>query len=407
MLFEKNRVKNFRNSEWILEDKFRRACTRNHSFNIIFDVGLFIGLPLSSSIIKENRNDIGIFAKIWSYVVAAIKTIMFLISLGYITTFLPMISMSITFYGYIVCGYLTMILFFRNRMKLFSAIKNLIHLSTVMNPGVYIGSRYINIQIISFFVSVILLEVCITVFFFYEHHEFYVRTIYFPSFIPAKFKETYTNFIGLCIVATFGLSVSTCGYVFLLCTNLYETLANLICVYGDKLKERSQRMPWNVETIPIDINIFKHLIFRIHEIDAAINMYVFFLYGALISGFFNTVSVMVNDNAQFKTPSSLVYIIWVVVSAVTVLLFMSSRGSNICEKDAEVKRRMVEYSDQFIRYSPPLPAMQVFNLLFEIVTKTNMIVTGGGMFVINYGLILTIASVMVTYGVLILQMDQK
>ncbi|GIX97988.1 uncharacterized protein CEXT_64381 [Caerostris extrusa] len=145
-------------------------------------------------------------------------------------------------------------------------------------------------------------------------------------------KHIRTSLVCVLLLATFGLSVSTCGYVFLLVTNLYETLANLICVYGDKLKERSQRMPWNVETIPIDINIFKHLIFRIHEIDAAVNMYVFFLYGALISGFFNTVSVMVNDNAQFKTPSSFVYIIWVVVSAVTVLLFMSNRGSNICEK---------------------------------------------------------------------------
>ncbi|KAF8766733.1 hypothetical protein HNY73_019767 [Argiope bruennichi] len=404
MAFGKAKVKNF-NSRWIIEDTIWKSC-KNNAFNTLFNAGLIIGLPLSSSIIKENKNDLEMMAKIWCWTSAVFRTFMFIISMIYIHQLLPVASISITFYGYTVCGFLTMLIFIRDRKKLYKVTKNLIHLSIVMNPGTYIGGKYINFYLLTYFASLFILAVDTSVFFFHDQAAYYKNTLYVPSFIPENSKQPFRNFVELCVISTFGLSVSACGYVFLLCSNLYETLARLIVVYGEKLKKRSERMAWSAETIPDDINMFKQLTFRIHEVDDAVNMYVFFLYGALISGFFNTVSVIVAQNSLFKTTSSIVYIIWIVVTAIWVLLGMSHLGSNIYDKGEEVKRQMVEYSDKFIRYSPSLSAMQVFNVLFDIIMSANMTVTGGGMFIINYGLILTIASVMVTYGVLILQLDK-
>ncbi|GFQ69783.1 uncharacterized protein TNCT_59611 [Trichonephila clavata] len=231
--------------------------------------------------------------------------------------------------------------------------------------------------------------------------------MYIPSFIDENSKESFRNIVVVCIIATFGLGITAAGFAFILCWNLYETMGKLAQVYAESLKEKCRLMTWNVEAIVDDLSIFKNLAFRLNETDEAVNAYVLLLYGALISGFFNTVSVMVTNDENYNTPPIIVYIFWIFLTATTVLLVMSYYGSNISNKGDEIKRQMVEYSDKFVRFSPPLSAMQTFHFLFEIIMKANMVVTGGGIFVINFGLILSIASVMVTYGVLILQLDQK
>ncbi|GFT45359.1 uncharacterized protein NPIL_417401 [Nephila pilipes] len=248
---------------------------------------------------------------------------------------------------------------------------------------------------------------CVAVFFFYEQPKYFNPDIYIPFVTNEKSKESYKNVIILCIIATFGLSVSASGFAFFLCWNLYETMGKLIYVYGEKLKEQSQRMAWNVEIVTDYISIFKNLTFRLHEVDQAVNIYALLIYGAVISGFFNTVSVMVTGDESFKTTTTTVYIVWVFVNSVGVLIILSYYGSNITDQGNKLKRRMIEYTDKFIRFSPPISAMHMVQFLFEIIMKANLTVTGGGMFAINFGLILSIASVMVTYGVLILQLDQN
>ncbi|GBM86117.1 hypothetical protein AVEN_167773-1 [Araneus ventricosus] len=413
LLFGRRKVKDVKNRKWqFVQAKFLRSCEKGNAFNAIFTSGLCIGLPLSSRIIKENRTDIGIVAKVWCYAFAILKTIMFVFNVAYLHQFLQALSISTTFYGYTVCGYLTTLLLFKNRKKLYMAIQNLTYFSTVMNPDSCIGSKYARLLLGAYFSSLVLLQACVFVFFFFEqynypNHAVHNTTIYVPSFIPEDMKESYMNFVVLCVIATFGLSISTSGFMFILCINLYAALANLIDAYDQKLKDQIRCMDWGVEVISEDINVFKNLVYRVHEVDSAVNMYVFLMYGALISGFFNTVSVMIMGDDSFRTPISIVYIVMIFSTAVTVLFVVSCCGSKIIDKSDQVKRRMVDFSDKFVQFSPSVPSLQVFNLLFEIISKSDIMVTGGGMFVINCALVLTIASVMVTYGVLILQLDQK
>ncbi|GFS88250.1 uncharacterized protein NPIL_702661 [Nephila pilipes] len=407
MLFRKKNVRNIQNNKWAAAEKLWKNYDRNNSFIVLFNTALFFGLPLSSSVIKTSSNDIGMLEKLWCYVLVALKTVMFIISVTYTYHFVPALSICVTFYGYIVCGYITTLLFFRKRKKLYVAIKNLIHFSSVLNPGAFIGSRYIKLQLISFFASIFIMMACVTTFFFYELPDYIIQKIYIPPFVDENSRESFRNIVRVCIICTFGLSVTTAGYSFILCCNLYETMGKLIQMYGEKLKEQCRHMAWNVATIIDDISIFKNLAFRVYETDKAVNPYVLWLYGALICGFFNTVSVLVINDVSYKTAPIIVYIVWIFVTATTVLLVMSYYGSNITDKGDEVKRQMIEYSDKFIRFSPPLSAMQTFHFLFELVMKANMVVTGGGVFTVNFGLILSIASVMVTYGVLILQLDQN
>ncbi|GBM45565.1 hypothetical protein AVEN_152598-1 [Araneus ventricosus] len=406
-LFFRTRKIDVPNYNLMNEKKYWKRSIKNNAFNVMFTAGFFVGLPLSSSIIKENKNDVHICIKIWCYAMAAVKTIMFLVTLAYINQFLPGLSISVTFYGYNVCGYLTMIIFIRNRKKMYKATQNLIYLSSVMIPGEYIGSRSIMYQLVIFFAFVILLMFCVALFLFCEQREYYTHALYVPYFIPESLRESYWNFVSVSFVTTFGLSVSVSGFFYILSINLYGTLEKLVSVYAEKLKERSQRTAWNVETLPDDISVFKNIALRINEIDLAINMYVFFFCGAMISALFNAVSVLASNNEFYNSTYPKIYIVFIFISWFVTFFVMARHGTNIIDKGEEAKLRMVEYLDKFLRYSPSHSAMQLFNFLFEVVMKIDVKVTGGGMFVINYGLILSICSVMVTYGVLILQLDQK
>ncbi|GFQ70782.1 uncharacterized protein TNCT_565311 [Trichonephila clavata] len=116
-------------------------------------------------------------------------------------------------------------------------------------------------------------------------------------------------------------------------------MVKFIRVYAQKLKERSRYMAWNVETITDDISMFKNLTFRLHEVDQAVNIYAFLIYGAVISGFFNTGSVMVSGDESFKAPATTVYIIWIFVNSVGELIILSYYGTSISDKGNEVKRK--------------------------------------------------------------------
>ncbi|GIX68902.1 uncharacterized protein CEXT_545181 [Caerostris extrusa] len=256
--------------------------------------------------------------------------------------------------------------------------------------------------------SMIILEVSITVSFLYEHIYFQTKDIYIPSsFVPENQEKLYRNFVIFCIINTYGISASTCGLVFVLCCSLYETMGKLVNVYGKSLEELRQHMVYSVKTISDSIGIFKKLIFTIDEVDAAVNMNVLLLYGAVISGLFNTAVIMINDQEMFQSPFTSVGIVWMFFTAIGVLFVMACYGSYIVDSGEEVKKRMIDYSERLIRTAPGLSSVNMcVNFLFEITMKVNIKVTGGGMFTINCGLLLSITSLMVTYGVLILQLDR-
>lgn len=380
----------------------------NNSFYLIFNVALLNGLPLSSSVLTDNNQELRKSQRIWCFSFFAFKTLILLFSASYMYQFFPAMSTRITIYGFTVCGYIITVLMFINRKKLCTSYRNLCHLSETMDPEAHIGGKYIKLQIATFVVVIISLIILIVFFFYLQEMDSFREVIYIPPIIPERFRELYLNIVILCIILSFSTSVFTCGIVFILCRNIYKVVGRIICGFGETLKDRSNlRMVLSSRTISEDIKSFKNITFLAYEVDDSVSMYVFFLYVFAMSGYFNTVSVMVTDDPRLRTPASLAYVAWTFSTATLILFDMSCRGSYIIDRVEELKRRMIECSDKIVRSSAGVQTMEAFNLLFEIVMKSNVSVTGGGMFVINYGLILAIAGTLVTYGVLILQLDGK
>lgn len=403
-----NKVSAFDESDLTNSSLAENNKKNNNSFNIIFNVALLNGLPLSSSLLNGNNQEMRKSQKIWCFSLFAFKTIILLFSLAYMYQFFPATSTRITIYGFTVCGYIITLLMFFNSKNLYNSSRNLCLLSTKMDPESHIGGRHIKLQIATLVVVLISLLILIVFFFYLQEMDSFRQVIYIPSTIPGRFSELYLNIAILGIILSFSSSVFTCGIVFILCRNLYKVLGRIILGFGQTLKDRSNlRMVFTSKTISEDIKSFKNITFIAYEVDDAVSMYVFFLYVFAMSGYFNTVSVMVTDNPSLRTPASLAYVVWAFSIATVILFDMSCRGSYIIDRVEELKRRMIECSEKIVRSSVGVQTMESFNLLFEIIMKSNVAVTGGGMFVINNGLILAIAGTLVTYGVLILQLDDK
>ncbi|KAG8177060.1 hypothetical protein JTE90_024947 [Oedothorax gibbosus] len=405
VLFEKIKSKAFAKNNWLegVEVDLKHN-TKDNAFTTIFALGLVLGLPIAPSILNGKR-EIGLCARLWCYSVAIIRTIMMALTLAYLHQLMPTASMRLTFYLYAFCGYISMAIMFRKRRKLFAAILNLCQLSRTLCPDLYVGEKRIKLYIAIFVLSMVLLHAFLFTFFFEQEFGSFYKAIYTPAFLPDESKDSFINFLLLSAVTSFGISLSTVGFTFLLSCSLYDTLGNYIKCYGSKLKDRARSISWDLEAISDDISVFKNISFRVREVDDAVNVYVLFLYGAIISGFFNTLAILLMQDASYKSLVVTLYVVWVFLFGGGAFLILSSFGSNITDQGDKVKRRMIEYSDRFIRSSPPMHTLEVFSFLFDVIMKSEMVITGGGMFVINYGLILAIAGTMITYGVLILQMD--
>lgn len=403
MLFSNTKAEHFNHSGWfdVVKKPKKLISRKPYGLNIILNFSFVFGLPLPQSILKANTKDINLIEKLWCYFFMIIKTVLFAITMIHGYQLIQNKSICLSFYGVVLSGNLSTLLIFLKRKKLYNALQNVCHLASVLSPDISIG-RDIKFQIIVFGIGITSLSACLSVFFFCEAFRVFLILLYIPPFIPQESADKYLVFVLTSLLCAFVLSVVTSGFVYLICRNTCTVLGDIVHIYTLKLKNRES---WNVEALSDDISVFKNITLRVHEIDEALGIFVLLLYSTMMCGFFNTVSVLIQNDPKLKSPALMTYVGWTCVSATGTFFEMSRYGSYLADKVQCLKRQMLVSSDKFIRSSPPRSSMDVFNYLFEIVMKSQIEVTGNGMFVINYTLVLTIISTLITYSVLILQLD--
>ncbi|KAG8191759.1 hypothetical protein JTE90_008822 [Oedothorax gibbosus] len=319
-------------------------------------------------------------------------------------------SIVLSVYAVTICGNLSNLLIFSKRKTLYSSMRNLYCLASVLDSSINFGSSSIaDCEIILFAIGMAIIAACLSVFFYRDLFMLLLREAHFPPFIPNEWKTEYLSFALLCITASYCFSVLTGGLVYLTCKNIYKTIGDIFIQYSLKLKGRTQATPssWTVEYLSDDISVFKNITLRVSEIEEAFGIHVLLLYATMICGFFNTVSVLIQNSDRLDSVANYAFIACTFCAAAIAFVQMSRYGSYIDSQVQGLKLQMIVCSDEFIRSSPSKSTMDVFNYLFEIVMKSQIEVTGNGMFVINYRLVLTIISTLITYSVLILQLDNK
>lgn len=407
MFFSKTKTRNIIPSRCIKE-KIKRVKSKKmqHGLKKVLNFCFLCGFPLTSSILKPNAKDISQIKKMWCYFLLLIKTVLFFFSMSFIYQLFDSITVCAFLYAVSICGNLLTWLVFLRRKTLYSALQNLCSLAIFSDMAVNIGGNNITCQIIVFALAIVTLSINAGMFFLHDYYNNFLHLIYFPPFISQERRNMYLSFELFCVVSTYCLSVLTGGFIYFICKSIYKAIGDIINAYRQKLQEHLQStVLWTVKTMSDDISHFKNVTLMVTEIEEAFGIFVLMLYATIMCGFFNTFSVVIQSNRFLESRAAIFYTIWTFCAAFITFVDMSRYGSYISSQVQSLKRQMIVCADQLIRSSPPQSTMDVFHYLFEIVMKSQIEVTGYGIFVINCGLVLTIISTLITYSVLILQLD--
>ncbi|GFV34071.1 uncharacterized protein TNCV_3979191 [Trichonephila clavipes] len=335
----------------------------------------------------------------------SIKTLLFVISALNVYRVIPTLSSQITFTLFGVSGFINMWIVIRRRNVIISAIRNACDLAMKLNPRFRIGSSRSKMEIVLLMTAVSIILIIQVAFFFYQEWEKCLEVFAFPLIEQISYLNVYVWIIMFSIVMTYNIAGWTCYLLLLLCYNSYFTLAKVMNFYSKMVKEDLIHGNCIYKQVSRHISLFVDITQKVKEIDQALGAIAFFLYVTVICSFFNTISVVLGDSRSYRTFVVHAYVVWQSVTALITILVLTYSGSLVQKANENMKQDITECSDLVSKQSPSLKTMMNFTILLENVKESKIAVTGWDMFTIQKGFILNVAGLVMTYGVLMYQMD--
>ncbi|KAF8770282.1 hypothetical protein HNY73_017831 [Argiope bruennichi] len=139
----------------------------------------------------------------------------------------------------------------------------------------------------------------------------------------------------------------------------------------------------------------------IEKVEETFSLISFFLYGYMLSSVFSITSYMITRLPGTVNTASILQQVATFIEIVTCFIFLSLRAAGVNESAVEVKNLIHSLPAKRFDFNPNLTAtlLQLANNF-----ASEVCVTGWGLFMINRGFILTTAGVVVTYGVILVQL---
>ncbi|KAF8794968.1 hypothetical protein HNY73_002875 [Argiope bruennichi] len=153
------------------------------------------------------------------------------------------------------------------------------------------------------------------------------------------------------------------------------------------------------------ISLYIAITQAVKDIDEALGTSAFFLFVTVICSLFNSVSVVLAKSESYRTPVVDAYVVWSTLTALVTFLLLTFSGAQVQKGHDNIKQAVTDCSDLVVQLSPNLKTTLTFTLLVENIKGSDIVVTGWDMFTIRKGFILSVAGLMMTYGVLMYQMD--
>lgn len=373
-------------------------------FRIIFFVAMVLGLCVSHSFLKRKQKKMNVWIKLWCFLVTLLKTIIIVFFCLYTYLLLPSMATRVTYYSYSIFGYLNHLAFIRNRRKIVTAIQSISCLTAELNQRTRIRKSAITLHLlIAFFAASVLGGLLSQFFFFVEWDNQMERLKKYLTFI--KNDLYYYYFVWMIAFSTvwgYTLSAITSYVILLLCTNAYHDTSQLFVLYETRLKTSLGNFS---TSMPIAENaaLFRSITVCVKEVDQSLNACTFLIYTTMITSFFNTISVVLSETMAYRNALVDAYVACTFLFSLIVFFIITFSGANVSEKSNTLKAELTELSDMVIRQSPDTRTILTINLLFETIKSSKCYVTGLGLFYVTKEFILSVAGMLITYGVLIYQ----
>lgn len=141
----------------------------------------------------------------------------------------------------------------------------------------------------------------------------------------------------------------------------------------------------------------------VEQVEKSLSLISFFLYGYILSCVFSVTSYLVTKPHGARDVSAIVYQMVTLVEIVSCFIFISMRAASVNESAVEVKNIIHTLPSRQFDLNPNLTAT-LLQLANNFANEVCM--TGWGLFVINRSFILTTAGVVVSYGVILVQLGK-
>ncbi|KAG8189197.1 hypothetical protein JTE90_013731 [Oedothorax gibbosus] len=214
----------------------------------------------------------------------------------------------------------------------------------------------------------------------------------------------YTHYFLFVFTSTF--SLVTQMFVSLLSFNTFLGLSKDIKKYRESLAKLVANNYKDEVCIHDYLVGFRRIVDCISGVEAGFSYTNLFLIGANVSSFFIFFSIAVSAENGYHQTAVAALITSVLLLSLIQFLSMVGTAARVCKEDDALKKLVIRCSEKAFsdfQGKVSLSKLHCFALLADTIRGTPLELTGGDMFVIKDNFILSVAGVMLTYGVLIFQ----
>ncbi|GFS65015.1 uncharacterized protein NPIL_259931 [Nephila pilipes] len=377
-------------------------------FGLLFTIARISGLPLYPSYPALSTKFMRVFY--WTINILRISSLLY--SCVSICVLLSAVTLRITYLSFNIFGAVVAFVIVSKRHKIRKVVATLIQLSLELNHDSFVGSRYSTPIGALLGVLVAIIAVSQIVFFTKRNLDSRWKVItIFGTPLSNHTRRIFFDIHHFAIIFTYTNSAAIVGISSLIIFNIYTAMDNITKRYHKRIQEMLNKIPIVSDDIFANISFFRRIFDCIREVEEAVALSTLFLYGASITWIFSSFNVVILQGSAYKNIVAYGFVGVTCLMALVVILMLTISASNIVLRDKALKRSLVHFAEKPFKFGvlPPhhvfhFTLMHQINLLSQLIREYKFQLTGGHMFVIRRGLILTGIGIIFSYGVVIDQL---
>ncbi|GFT39741.1 uncharacterized protein NPIL_25101 [Nephila pilipes] len=377
-----------------------------HQFRVLLKLCQLTGAPFSSDDLKLGGGKYSHFIKLYCALVNFFRIGNLIFIANFVHFYLKLNSLLITFYAYNICALASLAVLSLRRREVIGSMRTTLKIVSrvvLKSTGKKWNLRFFMI-LNSFSVMLITASIGLTVQNNRSLKEVPTSIMFLGYSFENEMREKLLVAVRFSMAFTFVSSSMMCSTILLLSSTVYYYLSETVCGFALKLKKRFECKTFNQESISDNICMFQKIMSMVCEVDHAFSAGVLFLYGASISCFFNALSIALSSKRIFIT----LYIFAAVMFAAALGSFflLTHAGNRVNSKFQHLRNLLIHCSGMVTQDFLSIRELTAFTIMAQDIRTADLHLTGGDMFIIRKDMILTVAGVMITYGVLIFQLDK-
>ncbi|GFQ95275.1 uncharacterized protein TNCT_659101 [Trichonephila clavata] len=382
------------------------AQTVYEQFQVLLKLCQITGAPFSSNDLRPFGGKCSRLLKLYCTLMNFFRIGNLLFIANFVHFYLKLNSLLITFYAYNLCAMASLAVLSLRRQAVITSMKTI--LKTISRVTLKSTGKKWNLRLFmllnAFSVLIIAASIGLTVQNNRSLKEVPSAINFFGYSFENEMKEKLLVAVRFSMAFTFISSSMMCSTTLLLSSTVYYYLSEAVYGFGLKLKKRFESKTFNQESISGNICMFEKIMTMVGEVDHAFSTGVLFLYGASVSCFFNALSIALSSKRIFIT--LYVFVAVMFAAALGSFFLLTHAGNRVNSKFQHLRNLLINCSGLVTQNYLSIRDLTTFTIMAQDIRTADLHLTGGDMFIIRKDMILSVAGVMITYGVLIFQLDQ-